>query len=119
MRLSNTVEVDDVKEANRLMREAIRMSATNPLTGKIDMDVINTGVGVEQRRLRADLKREIIRKLDGGERGIKWTEALNALNQQSSVRVDPGELAEVVNLLELEGLVKVLGERERMIRPQE
>lgn len=118
MRLSNIVEVDDVKEANRLMREAIRMSATNPLTGKIDMDMINTGVGAEQRRLRADLKREIVRMLDSGDaakRGIKWSEALNTLNEQSSVRVDSGEFAEVVKSLELEGLAKVIGERERRV----
>ena len=87
-------------------------------TVKIDMEMINTGVGAEQRRLRADLKREIIRMMDSGDaakRGIKWAEALNTLNQQSSVRVDPGEFAEVVKLLELEGLVKVLGERERRV----
>ena len=60
-----------------------------------------------------DLKREIIRMLDS-EDADQVAEALNALNQRSSVRVDYGN---VVKLLELEGFVKVLGEREsRVIR---
>jgi len=38
---------------------------------------------------------------------------LEALGEQSSVKVDPVEFAEVINGLENEGTVKVLGEREK------
>mmetsp|Transcript_41450 Transcript_41450/g.29876 ORF Transcript_41450/g.29876 Transcript_41450/m.29876 type:complete len:87 (+) Transcript_41450:2163-2423(+) len=44
MRLSQTVEVDDVKEAVRLITTAMQQVATDPKTGQIDMDIINTGV---------------------------------------------------------------------------
>ena len=44
MRLSSTVEVSDVEEAVRLIRTALQQSATDPKTGRIDMDIITTGV---------------------------------------------------------------------------
>jgi hypothetical protein len=37
------VDKDDVEEATRLMRVATQQSATDPLTGTIDMDLIATG----------------------------------------------------------------------------
>lgn len=40
MRFSSTVDLQDVKESCRLMREAIRTSAMDPRTGKIDMGMI-------------------------------------------------------------------------------
>lgn len=45
MRLSNTVTVEDVDEANRLMEVATYAAALDPTTGRIDMDLINTGRG--------------------------------------------------------------------------
>lgn len=44
MRLSETIEKRDVEEAVRLIRTAMQQSATDPLTGEIDMDIITTGV---------------------------------------------------------------------------
>lgn len=43
MRLANEIQKSDVEEAVRLIRTAIQQSATNPKTGEIDMDIINTG----------------------------------------------------------------------------
>jgi hypothetical protein len=37
------------------------MEQTDPLTGQIDLDLINTGAGSATRRLRGDLKREVRR----------------------------------------------------------
>jgi DNA replication licensing factor MCM4 len=122
MRFSAFVELQDVKEACRLMREAIRTSAMDPRTGKIDMGMLNTGTGTGQRKMRDDMRREVLRMLDGsgGGRGIKWGDAVKQLGSQSSVKVDSGEFTEVIKALENEGLVKVVGEREkRMIRKME
>ena len=44
MRLSATVEKRDVEEAVRLIKTAMQQSATDPMTGEIDMDIITTGV---------------------------------------------------------------------------
>merc|ERR1712083_1280134 len=43
MRFSNTVELMDVEEAARLHREALKQSATDPLTGRIDVSILTTG----------------------------------------------------------------------------
>lgn len=122
MRFSPLVELQDVKEACRLMREAIRTSAMDPRTGKIDMGLLNTGTGTGQRKLRDDMRREMLSILNNtaGSRGIKWVDAVKQLGEQSSIKVDTAEFGEVIKLLENEGLVKVVGEREkRMIRKME
>jgi DNA replication licensing factor MCM4 len=119
MHFSDFVELKDVKEASRLMREAIRTSAMDPRTGKIDMGLLNTGTGAGQRKLRDDMRKEVLNILEGGAktRGVKWTELLKMLGDQSSIKVDPVDFTEVIKGLENEGILKVVGEREkRMIR---
>ncbi|KAJ7068042.1 cell division control protein 54 [Mycena amicta] len=119
MRLSEFVELEDVLEAGRLMREAIRTSAMDPRTGKIDMGLLNTGTATGQRRQREDMRRGLLSMLDAApgakERGIKWSDAIKALGEQSSVKIDTAEFAVVLSTLENEGLVKVIGERERRV----
>lgn len=43
MRLSQIIEAADVQEAVRLITTAMQQVATDPKTGQIDMDIINTG----------------------------------------------------------------------------
>jgi DNA replication licensing factor MCM4 len=123
MRLSPDVELRDVQEAYRLMRDAIRTSALDPTTGKIDMGLLNTGTGQQQRKLREDMQKEILALLAATpvaaatSRGIRWADAIQQLANQSSIRVDASEFKEVISAMEAEGLVRVVGERERrMIR---
>ncbi|KNZ72799.1 DNA replication licensing factor mcm4, partial [Termitomyces sp. J132] len=115
MRFSEFVELQDVREAVRLMREAIRTSAMDPRTGKIDMGMLNTGTGSGQRKMRDDMRKEVLALLDatGGTRGIKWVDAVKRLGEQSSIKVDIAEFAEVIKGLENEGRVKVVGERDK------
>lgn len=121
MRLSPQVQLHDVQEAYRLMRDAIRTSALDPSTGKIDMGLLNTGTGQQQRKLREDMQKEVLGLLgasgSSASRGIRWADAIQQLANQSSIRVDAGEFKEVIGAMEAEGLVRVVGERERrMIR---
>jgi DNA replication licensing factor MCM4 len=119
MRFSEFVELEDVKESSRLMLEAIRTSAMDPRTGKIDMGLLNTGTGTGQRKLREDMRKEVLNVLDAGAKGkaIRWSDVMKALGEQSSVKVDHLEFSEVIKGLENEGIVKVVGERDkRMIR---
>lgn len=117
MRLSSAVELRDVQEAYRLMRDAIRTSALDPTTGKIDMGLLNTGTGMQQRKLREDMQKEVLALLGASSaaasRGIRWADAIQQLANQSSIRVDAGEFKEVISAMEAEGLVRVVGERER------
>lgn len=127
MRFSEEVRVEDVEEACRLIKEAAKSSATDPTTGLIDLDLINTGRGMAQRKLAGDLRREVLQLLDemgggggagganggGGGRPVRYQDMARQLNEQSTVPVDATELYELVRSLEAEGLVKTLGERER------
>ena len=117
MRFSLLVELEDVQEAFRLMREAINTSARDPTTGEIDMGLLDTGIGRAQRRMRGDLRKEVLKLLDGssGVRGVRWADAFKRLDDQSSVRVSGADFQEVLRELEQEGLVKVIGERERRV----
>jgi DNA replication licensing factor MCM4 len=117
MRFSPFVESSDVDEATRLMHEAIRTSATDPLTGKIDIDLLNTGSGQQQRRLRADLKREISAMVGalGAGRSLRWIDAIKQIGEQSDMRVDATEFSDVVKELEGENILKVTGERDRRV----
>ncbi|KAL5478394.1 CDC54 [Sanghuangporus weigelae] len=114
-RFSSFVELTDVHEACRLMRDAIRTSATDPRTGQIDMDLINTGTSLQQRKMRGDMRHEVLNLLEGnaGVRGIRWADLVKQLGGQSSIAIDMNEFAETIRSLENEGTVKVVGERER------
>ena len=60
------------------------------------------------------MSRQILSLVDaGGRTGLRWTAAIRALEQQSSVPVDHAEFAEVVRGMVEEGVVKIMGERER------
>lgn len=41
MHFKNVVDLEDVEEAKRLMREAIKQSAIDPSTGKIDISILS------------------------------------------------------------------------------
>lgn len=55
VRLSETVDIVDVEEAWRLHREALKQSATDPLSGKIDVGILTTGLSSAARKKRAEL----------------------------------------------------------------
>lgn len=50
MRLGEVVLESDVEEAIRLMKVATHATATDPLTGEIDMDAINTGITFSSKK---------------------------------------------------------------------
>ncbi|WRT70901.1 uncharacterized protein IL334_007900 [Kwoniella shivajii] len=115
MRFSERVELSDVVEAVRLIKSALRESATDPLTGQIDLDLLTTGAASSTRRARSDLKKELLSIIDsaGSRTGLKWSSAIKGLENQSSVPIDHSEFAELVRSLVEEGVLKVVGERER------
>lgn len=122
MRFCDLVEVRDVTEAYRLMREAIRTSAMDPRTGKIDMSLLNSGEGDGQLKLREDMGKGILGIISTirEDRGMRWKDVITQLGQQSSIKVDAHEFSEVVKRLETEGLLKVIGEKDkRVIRKME
>jgi len=59
VRLSNMVEVSDVDEAWRLHREALKQSATDPMSGKIDVSILTTGLSSAARKRRAEVAQSL------------------------------------------------------------
>jgi DNA replication licensing factor MCM4 len=113
MRFSEDVEVSDVKEAARLIRSAIKEYATDPLTGKIDMELITTGLSTLQRRARSDLRREVMRLVDqmteGSNAPARVGDLLRMLNEQSNLNIGGEELGGVLDSLAAEGGIVVGG----------
>ena len=55
MRFKTTVEVEDVEEARRLQREAIKQSAIDPTSGRIDISILTTGTSSHNRKIKNEL----------------------------------------------------------------
>ncbi|AAS51895.2 ADL026Wp [Eremothecium gossypii ATCC 10895] len=111
VRLSQQVEVSDVQEAVRLIKSAIKDYAIDPKTGKIDMNLIQTGKSVIQRKLQEDLAREIVRLLT--ERSadvITYNELARLLNENSQDRLDNMTISDALNRLQQEDKIVVLGD---------
>jgi DNA replication licensing factor MCM4 len=62
VRLSQVVSLDDVEEAKRIHREAIKQSATDPASGRIDVSILTTGMSASGRRRKVELV-QTLRKL--------------------------------------------------------
>ncbi|XBW36139.1 hypothetical protein QEN19_001717 [Hanseniaspora menglaensis] len=79
MRLSDIVEVEDVKEACRLMQSAIKAYATDPKTGKIDMGLVQTGHSADEQILRENFQTWVMNFLADNDIGIDNAIAINDL----------------------------------------
>ncbi|KMQ49279.1 Mini-chromosome maintenance, DNA-dependent ATPase [Trichophyton rubrum] len=115
MRLSEEVTADDVEEAVRLIRSALKQAATDARTGLIDMSLLTEGTTARERRLRDDMKKAILAIVDelgGRGTGARWADVLRKLNE-GTVPVEGAEFMEAVKSLETEGLINVVGEGAR------
>ncbi|KAG9299066.1 hypothetical protein G9A89_020379 [Geosiphon pyriformis] len=109
MRLSDVVDVSDVEEAVRLLREAIKQYAVDPETGRIDMDLINTGRATYRRHILEDLRKEILNLLLNDESMIvAWKKLLRDIKGQSSMDVHEKDFEDVIRTLEQEGEIRFL-----------
>ncbi|KAJ1858264.1 MCM DNA helicase complex subunit [Coemansia sp. RSA 1822] len=110
MRLSDTVETLDVEIAAQLMREALREAATDPRTGLIDLDLLNTGFAASDRRQLDALKNEtraLLVRPDAASAPYQvW---LDRLNDQSYAPIPPRLFDQVVRELQTEGVISIVG----------
>lgn len=85
-RLSTIVESQDVAEALRLIRDAMLSYAIDPLTGRIDMDLVTTGKSSALRERQAELKRQVKSMVTNkGHPSIEFSTLLAEMNAQSSI----------------------------------
>jgi len=121
MRFSQVVETFDVEEAIRLMKIATQTAATDPRTGRIDMDLLTTGLSTGER-LRKDQVYTVIKDILHGKGpegsrvnnlieeindkvsfGLKWTRAefqdiLDELRNQGEITISSGKQSQIVRL---------------------
>lgn len=117
MRLSDIVTSDDVREAVRLIKSALKQAATDARTGLIDMSLLTEGTSSSERRRRQDLKNAVLEILDdlGRAQGgnVRYADLGRTLAEQSSIEITAEELAESVRALQQEGALTVQGEGNR------
>ncbi len=115
MRLSETVTPEDVHEAVRLIRSALKTAATDA-QGRIDMSLLTEGTSAVERKRKADMKDGVLRLLDeltAAGQAVRFSEVARKFAEGAGVPVEPGEFAEVMRTLEMEGAVMVSGEGAR------
>jgi DNA replication licensing factor MCM4 len=116
MRLSETVTADDVHEAVRLIKSALKQAATDARTGLIDMSLLTEGTSTMDRRRKEDLKRAVLASLDelgSAGQSVRLTELVKLVREGSSENVENSEFLEVLRAAEVEGVVQVSGEGPR------
>ncbi|CDK27050.1 unnamed protein product [Kuraishia capsulata CBS 1993] len=109
MRLSQTVDLSDVLEAVRLIKSAIKDYATDPVTGRIDMDLVQTGQTASERRMQEDLVKEILSMIQNSSGVTTYDKLLANINENSQARVENADLSEALRRLETENKVAVVG----------
>ena len=110
MRLSNVVEPQDVTEAIRLIREAMLSYAIDPLTGKIDMDLISTGKSSALRERQAELKKHVKNMIiEKDIRSIEFGTLAAEMAAQSSIPVNEKWLRDAVEELVEEEFFSAVG----------
>ncbi|KAF9344403.1 hypothetical protein BGX34_005698, partial [Mortierella sp. NVP85] len=112
LRLSNTVEKEDVEEASRLIREGLKESAMDPRTGLLDMDLLTTGQGSYDRGHLEDMRKELLNLLNATDKAtLRWADVLAEFNAQSSVGISEEQFSRALAELEQQQYVKVSGRR--------
>ena len=111
MRMSKTVDVEDAVEAIRLIREALIMYATDPLTGRIDMDLVTSGKSASSRVLVDSLVKEIDRIMaQRSDAALPFDDLVAAVSKAaSSTPVTPQLVYEAAMRLDADGQLHVSG----------
>jgi DNA replication licensing factor MCM4 len=107
MKLSSKVGVEEVREAARLMKVATQAAATDPRTGTIDMDLINTGRSAIDKDLVMMLA-EQIRIVLSSRKGQRFTltQIRSLITENTDAPVTLSAVEEATRELEGEGILQ-------------
>merc|ERR1719401_2418046 len=115
MKFSPVVTRDNVRESVRLMKVATQTAATDPRTGRIDMDMITTGRSTAERELEESLAaclKELLVERRGNRLGV--SDIRRQLSEILNVTVPQEELVDVLKVMDADGLVQ-LNERAQTV----
>lgn len=123
MRLSETVERSDVEEAIRLMKVATQQAATDPKTGQIDMDLLQTGITATSRvkvQETIGFIKQVLGELkENARKGIRGKTILDETKKKAEtlgVACTEPEFYEALKVLEDDGIVSLSGRRNPLVR---
>lgn len=115
MRLSTEVTREDVQEANRLIKSALKTAATDS-QGRIDMSLLTEGTSSADRQRKEDMKNAVLQLLDeltAGGQTVKYAELVRKLSENTGAPVEPSDFAECLRALEMDGSITVSGDGAR------
>ncbi|XP_046744598.1 DNA replication licensing factor MCM4 [Diprion similis] len=111
VRLSNLVVVEDVEEAWRLHREALKQSATDPLSGKIDVGILTTGLSAAARKRRMELTQAIRSLIEskGKIPTLNYQKIFTEIKEASQILVTREMFEDSLKELQDDGFIIVIG----------
>ena len=107
MKYSSVVSRADAKEAVRLLKVATQAAATDPRTGRIDMDMINTGRTEVEREMGESLYlglKEFLIERRGNRLAVR--DVTRQLSEISNTQVAQDEVVGALRRLEADGMVQ-------------
>lgn len=104
MRLSEVVTHADVDEAVRLMEVATQTAATDPKTGRIDMDMLATGRSASDKQKQEQQGDALLEIL--GTKSMARDAVLQELNDQSDQELNMRDFSDLIRNLVQEGTLK-------------
>jgi len=107
MKYSRVVTRENVQEAVRLMKVATQAAATDPRTGRIDMDMITTGRSTAERELEENLAsslKELLVERRGNRLGV--SEIRRQLGEVLNAQVQQEDLTDILKVMDADGLVQ-------------
>lgn len=122
MELSDTVEKKHIQEAHRLIQVALRQSATNPMTGMIDMDLLTTGISTTSKETVTQIV-EVIKEVLGAhedmimKKGLRYWRLFDHVNTKIKLneqKVTHNKDENMVTDIEFRDALRVLEEEEKI-----
>jgi DNA replication licensing factor MCM4 len=115
MRYATIVTRADTREAVRLMKVATQAAATDPRTGRIDMDMITTGRGAATREKEEQLETGL-KELLAARKGSRLTlrDISRQLTEVTNETIAHDALVELLRIMEADGVVQ-LNERSQTV----
>ncbi|XP_049816684.1 DNA replication licensing factor MCM4 [Schistocerca nitens] len=116
VRFSQVVEVLDVEEAYRLHREALKQSATDPLSGKIDVSILTTGISTAGRKRRLEVKQALAKLISakGKVTSLNYQKTFSEFKDSSELMITREMFEDALKDLQDDGVVNVVAKN--MIR---
>jgi len=107
MRYSNVVTRADAREAVRLMKVATQAAATDPRTGRIDMDMITTGRSTADRQMEEQLElslKELFQERRGSRMAVR--DVTKQLSEINDVTIPHEDVVEALRRMHADGVIQ-------------